>query len=80
MDDRHRCPRVQAPRVHRYGLATLRAGVLPRWYGLALTVSMPLSLPLAVHGTALFGLILVVLGLTLWLRKGDTAGQRPRVI
>jgi hypothetical protein len=66
-----------------YGSATLRAGVLPRWYGLALTVSMPLSLPLAVplavHGTALFGLILAVLGLTLWSRRG-AAGQRPRVI
>lgn len=63
-----------------YGLATLQAGVLPRWYGLALTVSMPLSLPLAVHGTALFGLILAVLGLALWLRKGATTEQRPRVI
>ena len=62
-----------------YGPATLRAGVLPRWYGLALTVSMPLSLSLAVHGTALFGLILAVLGLTLWSRRG-AAGQRPRVI
>jgi hypothetical protein len=63
-----------------YGLATLRAGVLPRWYGLTLILSLPVSLPLAVYGTALFGLILVVLGLTLLLRKGDTAGQRPRVI
>lgn len=63
-----------------YGLATLRAGVLPRWYGLALIVSMPVSLPLAVYGTALFGLILAVLGYALWSRKGATAGQQPRVI
>ncbi len=62
-----------------YGLATLRAGVLPRWYGVALAVSVPASLPLAVYGTALFGLILVVLGLALWSRKGDAPGQ-PRVI
>jgi hypothetical protein len=62
-----------------YGLATLRAGVLPRWYGLALTVSVPVSLPLAVYGTALFGLILMVLGLALWSRKGETPEQ-PRVI
>ena len=62
-----------------YGLATLRAGVLPRWYGLALIFSMPLSLPLAVYGTALFGLILVVLGYVLWLRKGSTTGQPSRV-
>jgi hypothetical protein len=62
-----------------YGLATLRAGVLPRWYGLALIFSMPVSLPLAVYGTALFGLILVVLGYVLWLRKGSTTGQPSRV-
>ncbi len=62
-----------------YGLATLRAGVLPRWYGLALIFSMPVSLPLAVYGTTLFGLILVVLGYVLWSRKGITIGQPSRV-
>jgi hypothetical protein len=62
-----------------YGLATLRAGVLPRWYGLTLILSLPVSLPLAVYGTALFGLILVVLGYALWSRKGTT-GQQARVI
>ena len=62
-----------------YGLATLRAGVLPRWYGLALIFSMPVSLPLGVYGTALFGLILVVLGYVLWSRKDTTTGQSPRV-
>jgi hypothetical protein len=62
-----------------YGLATLRAGVLPRWYGLALIFSMPVSLPLAVYGTTLFGLILVVLGYVLWSRKGTTIGQPSRV-
>ena len=61
-----------------YGFATLRARVLPRWYGLALLASMPVSLPLATYGTALFGLILVVLGYVLWLRK-DTTEQSPRV-
>ena len=53
-----------------YGVATLRAGVLPRWYGLALIVSMPVTLPLSVYGTALFGLIVVVLGYGLWLHRG----------
>jgi hypothetical protein len=62
-----------------YGFATLRARVLPRWYGLALLASMPVSLPLATYGTALFGLILVVLGYVLWLRKDTTAEQPPRV-
>ena len=62
-----------------YGLATLWARVLPRWYGLALIVCMPVSLPLAVYGTALFGPILVMLGFVLWSRKGTTTGQPPRV-
>jgi hypothetical protein len=59
-----------------YGFATLQARVLPRWYGLALLASMPISLPLDVYGTALFGLILVVLGYALWLRRDiATAGS-----
>jgi hypothetical protein len=61
-----------------YGLATLRAGVLPRWYGLALIVTMPLSLPLAAYGSALFGLIMVVLGYALWSQKGTTTEQQPQ--
>src|SRR5215210_1644804 len=61
-----------------YGLATLRARVLPVWYGLALSVSIPISLPLATYGTALFGLILVVLGYALWSRKGISTEQQPQ--
>ena len=62
-----------------YGVATLQARVLPRWYGLALIVCMPLSLPLAVYGTTLFGLILVVLGYVLWLRRDASTEQPSRV-
>jgi len=63
-----------------YGGATLRARVLPRWYGLALIVSMPVSLSLATYyGTVLFGLILVVLGYVLWLRRRTVTGQPARV-
>lgn len=62
-----------------YGLATLQAGVLPRWYGVVLIVCMPVSLPLAVYGTTLFGLILVVLGYGLWSRKDAATTQPPRV-
>lgn len=61
-----------------YGVAILRAGVLPRWYGLALMVAIPVSLPLSVYGTALFGLILLVLGCVLWLRT-NSAGRPSRV-
>jgi hypothetical protein len=62
-----------------YGFATLRARVLPRWCGLALIVSMPLSLPLAAYGTALFGVMFVLLGYALRSRKGTTSEQPPRV-
>ncbi len=55
-----------------YGVATLRARVLPRWYGLALIVALPASLPLQVYGTALFGVFLLVLGYALWLRRYAT--------
>jgi hypothetical protein len=61
-----------------YGVATVQARVLPRWYGLALIVVLPVSLPLAGYGTALFGLILLVLGYTLWLRRAPLP-HSPRV-
>ena len=62
-----------------YGVATLRARVLPRWYGVALIVSLPISLPLAVYGTVLFGLFLVTLGCVLWMRRDATTEQASRV-
>ena len=63
-----------------YGAATLRARVLPRWCGLALAVSVPVSLPLAAYGTALFGLIVGVLGYALWSRKDASPEPKlPRV-
>ena len=63
-----------------YGVATMRARMLPLGYGLALIVSMPLSLPLGAYGTTLFGLIMGVLGYGLWSRRDtDTERQSPRV-
>lgn len=62
-----------------YGVATLRARVLPHWYGLALIFSLPISLPLALYGTTLFGLILLVLGYALWLRRETLTEQPSRV-
>ena len=61
-----------------YGVATVQARVLPRWYGLALIVVLPVSLPLAGYGTALFGLLLLVLGYVLWLRRAPLP-HSPRV-
>ena len=69
-----------------YGIATLRARVLPRWYGLALIGSalpfvLPVSLPLAIYGiTTLYGLILLVLGYVLWLRWGTATDRSSRVL
>jgi hypothetical protein len=63
-----------------YGVATVRAGVLPLWYGLALALSVPISLPLAAYGTMLFGLVMGVLGYALWSRKDAATGRpSPRV-
>ena len=56
----------------------LRARVLPRWYGLALIVALPVSLPLTGYGTTLFGLILLALGYALWARRGVAAEQSSR--
>jgi hypothetical protein len=63
-----------------YGVATMRARILPLWCGLALIVSMPISLPLSAYGTILFGLIMGALGYALWSRKDtDAERQPPRV-
>jgi hypothetical protein len=56
-----------------YGVASMRTRVLPRWYGLALSISMPISLPLGAYGTTLFGLIMEALGYALWSWKGRPA-------
>jgi hypothetical protein len=62
-----------------YGVATAQARVLPRWYGLALIVAVPVTLPLATYGTTLFGLILLALGYVLWSRGGVITAQPSRV-
>jgi hypothetical protein len=62
-----------------YGIATVQARVLPRWYGLALVVALPVTLPLAAYGTTLFGLMLLALGYVLWSRRGTTTAQPSRV-
>lgn len=68
-----------------YGIATLRAGVLPRWCGvtfiLALPVALALSLPLFFASMFLvFGFAWLALGSALWARRGaPTRGQPRRV-
>jgi hypothetical protein len=43
-----------------YGIATVQARVMPRWYGLTLIVALPFTLPLATYETTVLGLILLV--------------------
>lgn len=62
-----------------YGVATLRAGVLPRWCGVALIVALPVSIPLGEYANLLFGLIWLALGYTLWSKRDSSAGQPSRV-
>jgi hypothetical protein len=62
-----------------YGAATLRAGVLPRWCGVAIIVALPASIPLGEYASLLFGLVWLVLGYTLWSQRSSSAGQPSRV-
>lgn len=59
-----------------YGAATLRAGLLPRWCGVALIVALPASIPLGEYASLLFGLVWLALGYTLWLRRDSSAGLK----
>jgi hypothetical protein len=52
-----------------YGVATLQAGVLPRWYGIALITLVPISLTLLAYGNLWMGLVLLVLGYVLLWQK-----------
>ena len=52
-----------------FGTATLQAGVLPRWYGVALITLVPVSLILLAYGNVWTGLVLLILGYVLWWQK-----------
>jgi hypothetical protein len=60
-----------------YGVATLRAEVLPRWYGVALVVAVPFGFALMQYGGILLGLVFVALVYVLWLR-GDALAEQPQ--
>jgi hypothetical protein len=45
-----------------YGAVTLQARVLPRWCGIALIVSLPVTILLGDYGGLLFGLVWLALG------------------
>lgn len=58
-----------------YGVATLQAGVLPRWCGVALIIALPASIPLGEYASLMFGLIWLALGYALWSQRGSSVGQ-----
>jgi hypothetical protein len=74
-----------------YGVATLQAGVLPRWCGLAFIVAVPGALassialarilPESVFTSIfiIFGLVWLALGYALWARREAPAVQPRRV-
>jgi hypothetical protein len=62
-----------------YGAATLQARVLPRWCGIALIVSLPLTILLQDYGGLVFGLVWLALGYVLWSRRGTATEQSSRV-
>lgn len=61
-----------------YGIATLRAGVLPRWCGIALIAVPLLGVVLGDAGEILFGLLWLALGYMLWT-KSRVSVEQPRV-
>ena len=63
-----------------FGAATLQAGVLPRWCGLALLLGEPVTYLLGDYGGLVLGLMWVALGYVLWSLRGVSAEQpAPRV-
>ena len=62
-----------------YGAATLQARVLPRWCGIALIVSLPVTILLEDYGGIFFGLVWLALGYMLWSHRGASSEQRSRV-
>ncbi len=65
------------------GVATIRARIFPRWCGVLLIVAvlgMPVYFVLGNYGGAiLYGLVWLGLGYGLWLERGPSAEQTPRV-
>jgi hypothetical protein len=71
------------------GIATTKAGVLPRWSGLALVIGTmsplilgfigPENVRLQEAGVLLFGVGWTVLGFALWSGKGETLQKPSRV-
>ncbi len=56
------------------GIASLLAGVLPRWCGVALILALPVSVALGNYGGRMvLGVVWLALGYILWSRRGEAA-------
>ena len=63
-----------------FGAASVQAGVLPRWCGLALLLGEPVTYLMGDYGGIVFGLLWVALGYVLWSLRGVSEEQpAPRV-
>jgi len=65
-----------------YGLASLQARVMPRWYSVLLIIFVPVSSVLGwlgLLGDIWFGAALLVLGFVLWQQSEALSEQPPRV-
>jgi hypothetical protein len=58
-----------------FGAATLQAGVVPRWCGLALLLGAPVSYLMGDYGGLAFGAMWVALGYVLWSLRGVSTEQ-----
>ena len=62
-----------------YGVATLRARVLPRWCGVALIVAFPAAIALGTYAYFWLGLVWLALGYVLWRQSGTATERSSRV-
>jgi hypothetical protein len=66
-----------------YGVATLRARVLPRWCGVALIVAFPAAIALGTYYYSYYyyvwlGLVWQALGCLLWRQRGTATERSSR--
>ncbi len=62
-----------------YGVATLRARVLPRWCGVALIVAFPAAIALGTYAYFWLGLVWLALGYVLWRQRSTATERSSRV-
>jgi hypothetical protein len=59
-----------------YGAATVQAKVMPRWYGVALIIFLPVTVLLGPYAKLAVGVVQLVLGAVLWRRRAALTEKR----